>query len=79
MAVDTEAKRVSMLNFSAGDLLPEPAASLSQADRQQLLDLYGGILLTGRATTPSTDPDPGLMYWGGGPVAQNRTTARQKA
>jgi hypothetical protein len=44
MAVDTEAKRMSLLGFGGEDLLPIPDGSIDQADRQTLLGLYGGIL-----------------------------------
>lgn len=46
MAVDTKAKRFQMLNFGSvsTDLLPDPDGTIAQADRQHLLDLYGGIL-----------------------------------
>lgn len=51
MAVDTKAKRFSMLNFGSisTDLLPAPDGTIDQADRQHLLDLYGGILAAGAA------------------------------
>lgn len=45
MAVDSKAKRSSALNFGWGDdTLPESDGSVAQADRQQLLGMYGGIL-----------------------------------
>lgn len=46
MAVDTKAKRFSMLNFGSvsTDLLPDPDAAMGQGDRQHLLDLYSGVL-----------------------------------
>lgn len=79
MAVDSQAKRYSMLNFSDGALLPVPAASLADGDRYQLIDLYSGVTLTGRFTTPTTDPDDGVLYWSGGASAMRRSTARQRA
>jgi hypothetical protein len=44
MAIDTQEKRISMLNFGSGDLLPYPPAiaEVSQEDRLTFLDLYGG-------------------------------------
>lgn len=46
MAIDTRAKRQSMLNFSAGALLPHPDTSgVSAAERATFLDLYEGIPL----------------------------------
>lgn len=44
MAIDTLEKRISMLNFSAGVLLPYPPgdASVSLEDRLTFLDLYSG-------------------------------------
>ncbi len=46
MAVDTKAKRFSMLSFSDGALLPVADGSIGTADRAHLLWLYGGIALT---------------------------------
>lgn len=46
MAIDTAAKRFSMLNFSYGvevHLLFETDGTVDQDDRVHLLDLYGGI------------------------------------
>lgn len=55
MAVDTKAKRFQMLNFGAGDLLPDPDGTISQADRQHLLDLYGGILAIAVIASPGIE------------------------
>lgn len=52
MAVDTSAKRLSMLNFADGDLLPEVDGGIEQDDKQTLLDCYGGITFSGAAVTP---------------------------
>lgn len=49
MALDSRTKRLSMLNFTSGDLLPDPNVSSGQAERQTLLDLYSGILAAGGA------------------------------
>ncbi len=47
MAVDTRAKRLSMLNMGTGDLLPDPNTSgVDQSERQTFLDSYSGILWT---------------------------------
>ncbi len=47
MAVDTRAKRLSMLNMGTGDLLPDPNVSgVDQSERQTFLDSYSGILWT---------------------------------
>ena len=46
MAVDTAAKRYSMLNFGDGGtlvLLPAPDGTVATADKQHLLDCYSGI------------------------------------
>lgn len=43
MAIDTRTKRLSMLNFSIGALLPDPSGTIDAGDRLTLLDLYRGI------------------------------------
>jgi hypothetical protein len=43
MAVDTAAKRKSMLSFGSGDLLLHPDGTIDVGDRLTLLGLYGGI------------------------------------
>ena len=44
MAVDTAAKRYSMMTFVArGPLLPVPDGTIALADKQHLLKCYGGI------------------------------------
>lgn len=47
MAIDTLAKRFSMLNFGDGNnfhLLPAPSGDFYRDDLLQLLDLYGGFV-----------------------------------
>ncbi len=45
MAVDSKAKRFSMLSFGSRALLPDPdAGGIEAGDRLHLLGLYGGIL-----------------------------------
>jgi hypothetical protein len=62
MAIDTLEKRISMLNFSAGDLLPYPpdVAEVSLEDRLTFLDLYSGpppaqLLVTGPWKVPAKE------------------------
>jgi hypothetical protein len=43
MAIDTRAKRKSMLSFGSGDLLLHPDGTIDVGDRLTLLGLYGGI------------------------------------
>lgn len=71
MAVDTKAKRFSMLNFGSisTDLLPDPDGTIGQADRQHLLDLYGGILAAAPAAAT-----PGIEYTA--PTRRMHSTAR---
>jgi hypothetical protein len=47
MAVDTKAKRFSMLAFGSGGILPDPDGTIAAADRAHLLWLYSGLALTG--------------------------------
>jgi hypothetical protein len=47
MAIDTAAKRASMLNFGNDDLLPVPSGTFDQGDRQTFLSLYSGLLVSG--------------------------------
>jgi hypothetical protein len=57
MAIDSKAKRFSMLNFGeACALLPDPDGSFDQADRQHWLGLYSGILA-------SVGGLSGTLYW----------------
>ena len=44
MAIDTEVKRGSVLNFNRGILLPIVSGSIDQGDQQTFLMLYSGIL-----------------------------------
>lgn len=55
MAIDTEAKRKSILGFGSGDLLPNPDGTIAAADRLTLLWLYGGI-------AASAPPDVRVIY-----------------
>ncbi len=58
MAVDTKAKRMSALNFGRGILLPSPAGTISQSDRQHLLLVYSGILAAAPTAVPGgLEPD----------------------
>ena len=43
MAVDSKAKRFSMMALGRGAILIDPDGTIAQADRQHLLWLYGGI------------------------------------
>lgn len=66
MAVDTAAKRLSMLDWgelAGGFPLPDGGFS-NQADRQHLLGLYNGILAVTGAATPLTSIDQTPIYWG---------------
>ena len=50
MAVDSRQKRLSMLNFEGGDLLPDPNTSgVDASERQTFLDKYSGIAFAGAA------------------------------
>lgn len=64
----TASKRFSMLTWGQGTLsIPYPAAAETLDDkqvRQTMIGEYGGFDLGPRGTTPSTDPDPGLLFWG---------------
>lgn len=46
MAVDTRSKRLSMLSFADGSLLPDPSGTVGAAARATLLHLYGGVVET---------------------------------
>ena len=62
MAVDTEAKRVSAIlpMFPSRGVLPPPDGSVSQADRQHLALLYGGVLAEEYAASFSGDDSTSL-------------------
>lgn len=66
MAMDSASKRFSMMTFSLKLGHPLPWASLitTKISRQTFLSEYGGNNLSAQATTPSTDPDPGMAFWG---------------
>lgn len=55
MAVDTAAKRFSMMNFSDGVQVPMlPDGTVGQGDKQHLLDCYAGIAFSnGAAPAPA--------------------------
>jgi len=57
MAVDTAAKRYSMLGFSDVNAMPAPDGTIAASDRLALLDLYSGI----SATIPATAHDQGAF------------------
>lgn len=65
MAVDTRAKRLSILNFGDGTgihLLPDPNVSgIDQGERQTLLDCYSGILFA-EPSVGFTDAQKGSGY-----------------
>lgn len=67
MAVDTAAKRLSMMDWGevAGGLPQADGGFSNQADRQHLLGLYNGILATTGAATPLTTVDQAPIFWGG--------------
>lgn len=69
MAVDTKAKRFSMLNFGEGDiLLPDSDGSFSQGDRQHLLGLYSGILAAAVVALGPFQIETGHGYVSGGDI-----------
>lgn len=43
MAIDTAAKRASIMNFSLGDRLTVPSGTVTAGERLTFLDLYSGI------------------------------------
>ena len=57
MAVDTAAKRFSMMTFGDGDhTLPRPDGTIAEGDRLHLLNLYSGIDVSGgTAAAAATD------------------------
>ena len=66
MAIDTKPKRFSMLSFGDGSnlsLLPDPDGTIALADRQHLLDCYGGIAFAAGVTL--VDPHTATI----GPIA----------
>jgi len=55
MAIDSRAKRLSMLSFGGADLLPDPDTSgLSASERATLLGLYAGITISLGTTAYTT-------------------------
>ena len=56
MAIDTKAKRYSMLGFAGGAaLLIDPDGSMALADRIHLLELYSGIVPELAPTKPGRE------------------------
>lgn len=54
MAIDTAAKRASALNFGSENyILPPPDGTIGQADRQSLVNFYGGILVVAPTVVPA--------------------------
>lgn len=51
MAVDTRAKRLSMLNFVSGGLLPDPSGTVDAAARATFLRLYSGLVAVAAIVT----------------------------
>lgn len=49
MALDSEDKRMSMLSWHSGRMVPQPDGAIDQNDRQTLMGRYGGILWEGAA------------------------------
>lgn len=67
MAIDTKAKRFSVLNFGDGNfihLTPDPDGSLTKPDQQHYLDCYSGIAF---GPPPSVDIERWCMLnlWDG--------------
>lgn len=50
MALDSRAKRLSLMNYISGGLLPDPSGTVDQAARQTFLGFYSGILFAGGPT-----------------------------
>ena len=66
MAVDTAAKRFSMMNFSDGVQVPPlPDGTIGQGDKQHLLDCYSGIDFSG-AAPPAAGDSFLILKLGGG-------------
>lgn len=70
MAVDSVAKRFSMLAFARGPHIPIPDGTIGQADRQHFLWLYGGILLTGAGVGPPYSVEAGEVFLAGAITAE---------
>lgn len=67
MAVDTAAKRFSMLNFAGGShihLTFQTDGQIDADDRIQLLDLYNGFSLTGDPAPPVSATRGQMMMMG---------------
>lgn len=76
MAIDTAAKRYSMIGFGSPTprLLPIPDGALSAADRAMLLYLYQGLSLGAVAAAPTIaatvyGPNPNATIYGPNPIA----------
>lgn len=72
MAIDTKAKRYSMLNWASGPSIVKPAfdpdASVDAGDRYHVLNLYSGISLG--APVEEEDGDNPMMM----PIMSNITS-----
>lgn len=66
MAVDTAAKRFSMMAFGRGPgNIPIPDGTIAAADRAHLLRLYGGIALAGAPVSGPYTWEAGEVYIAG--------------
>lgn len=67
MAIDTRAKRLSMMNFVTeaviSDLLPDPDGTIDTGDKQTFLNKYSGIIFAG---APAAERTPTLLLLGVG-------------
>lgn len=66
MAVDTAAKRFSMMNFGKGAhlvVMMPPSGTVGQGARQHFLDCYGGIFFDGAVVSTGRSL---LLQLGGG-------------
>jgi hypothetical protein len=61
MAIDTAAKRSSLIGFGAPSYAMVPAVGVSDADRADLLGLYAGLALAGLPELPDTAARGGMV------------------
>jgi hypothetical protein len=61
MAIDTAAKRSSLIGFGVPSYVTMPASGVSDADRADLLGLYAGVALAGLPELPEAAARGGMV------------------
>lgn len=66
MPIDTDEKKLALTHWNRrGIPFPNGTTTLSEGEKSHMLGFLADVSLIVLDSTPSTEPDDGVLYWGG--------------